>query len=63
MKPEDLKHRGRDKWHIMQELDAWFTFKCHTVSLEDLHMEERLLKFVDATPDLFAVKIRFHRSC
>ena len=33
MKPKDEKHPSRDKWHIMQQLDAWYAFRCHTLYL------------------------------
>ena len=63
LKPEDMKHRDRDRWHIMQQLDAWYTFKRHTVHLDDMAMQERLVTSIKSTPDPFAVGIRYHRSC
>ena len=63
MLPEDTKHPGRDKWHIIQQWDAWNVFKCHTVHLEDESMRNILIVLIDSTPDLFAAEIRYHRSC
>ena len=63
MKPEDQKHPGRDKWHTMEQMEAWYAFRCHTVHLEDQDMRDRLLTFIGSTSDPFAVEIRYHRSC
>lgn len=63
MKPEDEKHPTRDRWHIMQTMDAWYAFKAHTVYLQDIRMRDRILTIIDAIPDPFAAEIRYHRSC
>lgn len=63
MKPEDVKHPGRDKWHIIQTMDAWHAFKAHTVHLEDIAMRDRILALMDSNPDPFASEFRYHRSC
>ena len=47
----------------MQQLDAWYTFKRHTMHLDDMAMRERLVTFIKSTPDPFAVEITYHRSC
>ena len=47
----------------MQQLDAWYTFKRHTMHLDDMAMRERLVTFIKSTPDPFAVGITYHRSC
>ena len=47
----------------MQQLNAWYAFKRHTVYLEDLSMRERLITFIESTTDPFAAEIRYHRSC
>ena len=63
MKPEDTKHPGRDRWCLLQQTDAWHTFKNHTVYLEDASMRDRILTVIANTTDPFAVEIRYHRSC
>lgn len=61
MKPEDLKHSN--KLCIIQQWNAWNTFKGHTIHLEDTQMRDRILSVIDSTPDPFASEIRYHRSC
>ena len=63
MKPEDTKHPGRDRWCLLQQMDAWHTFKNHTMYLEDASMCDRILTVIANTTDPFAVEIRYHRSC
>ena len=63
MKPEDTKHPGRDRWCFLQQMDAWHTFKDHTVYLEDASMRDRILTVIANTRDPFAVEIRYHPSC
>lgn len=63
MQPEDEKHPSRDRWHIMQTMNAWYAFKAHTVYLQDSRMRDRILTLIDAIPDPFAAEIRYHRSC
>ena len=63
MKPEDTKHPGRDRWCLQQEMDAWHTFKNHTIYLEDASMRARILTVIANTTDPFAVEIRYHHSC
>ena len=65
MKATAEKHPTRDKWHVMQTMDAWYAFKAHmTVYLEeDSDMRDRILALIDAVRDPFAVDIRYHRSC
>ena len=62
MQPEDEKHPSRDRWHIMQTLNAWYVSKAHTVYLQDSRMRDHILTLVDAIPDLFTAEIRYHRS-
>ncbi len=61
MKPEDRKHSRT--LSIIQQWNAWHSFKSHTVYLEDDEMRDRILKVIDATPDPFAAEVRYHRSC
>ena len=64
MKARNEKHPTRDKWHIMQTVDAWYAFKAHmTVYLEDSDMHDRILAVINAIHDPFAAEIRYHRSC
>ena len=63
MKPEDTKHRGRHRWCLLQQMDAWHTFKNHTIYLEDASMRDRILIVIAYTTDPFAVEIRYHRYC
>ena len=63
MKPEDTKHPGRGRWCLLQQVDAWHTFKNHTMYLEDTSMCDRILTVIANTIDPFAVEIRCHRSC
>ena len=58
MKPQDRKHPGRDKWHILEQWNTWYEFKAHTVHLDDDNMRDRILIVIDATTE-----IRYHRSC
>ena len=48
MKARDEKHPTRDKWHLMQTMDAWYAFKVHTVYLKDSVMRDRILALMDA---------------
>ena len=61
MKPEDLNNSKT--LCIIQQWNAWNTFKSHTIHLEDDQMRERILTVIDSTPDPFASEIRYHRSC
>ena len=62
MKARDEKHPTRDKWHLMQTVDAWYAFNAHmTVYLEESDMRDRILALIDAIRDPFAVDIRYHR--
>jgi hypothetical protein len=63
MQPEDKKHPGRNKWHIIQQWDAWNMFKGHTVHINDESLRRRLISVIDSTPDPFAAEIRYHRPC
>ena len=63
MKPEDTNHPGRDRWCLLQQIDAWHTFKNHTIYLEDASMRDRILTVIANTTDPFAIEIRYHRSC
>ena len=63
MKPEDTKHSGRDRWCLLQQMDAWHTFKNHTMHLEDASVRDCILTVIANTTDPFDVEIRYHRSC
>eukprot|EP00794_Sanderia_malayensis_P017851 gene17851-19634_t len=63
MKPEDKKNPGRDRWHLLQQMNSWNTFKRHTMYLEDATMRECILAVIRCTPDPFAAEIRYHKSC
>ena len=47
----------------MQTLDGWYSFKSHTIYLEDDVMRNRILAIIDSTQDPFAIEIRYHHSC
>ncbi len=51
MKPEDTKHPRQGKLYLLQQEDAWMTFKSHTVYLEDDAMRDRILAVIDAIND------------
>ena len=44
-------------------MDAWHTFKNHTIYLEDASMRDHILTVIANTTDAFAVEIRYHHSC
>lgn len=60
----DLKHKGRDcKPHLQSAIDAWQNFRRLTVFLEYETMWDRMCTSIAATPDPFAIDIRYHRGC
>ena len=61
MKPQDRKNSN--PLCIIQQWNAWNTFKSHTVYLQDAQMRDRIVTLIDTTPDPFATEIRYHRSC
>ena len=65
MKPEEAKHPGRDRWCLLQQMDAWHTFKNHmyTIYLEDASLRDRIFTVIANITDPFAVEIRYHSSC
>ena len=53
LKARDEKHPTRDKWHLMQTMDAWYAFNAHmTVHLEDSDMRDHILALIDAVTRL-----------
>ena len=63
MKSEDTKRPGRDRWCLLQLMDAWLTFKNHTIYLEDASMHDCILTVIANTADPFAVDIRYNSFC
>ena len=63
IKPEDKKNPERDKWRLLQQLNAWNTFKRHTLYFEDATIRERILAVVRCMLDAFAGEIRYHKCC
>ena len=65
MKGKDDRHvdRSKSKFYIISTYTAWYTFKRHTINLEDEVMRERITSLIHSTDDPFAVEIRYHESC
>ena len=62
IKPQDRKNSN--PLCIIQQGNAWNTFKSHTIYLQDAqNMRDRIVTLIDTTPDPFATEIRYHRSC
>ena len=67
-KGPDKKHSSRksSKLHFISPLQAWSSFKRHTVLLKDDEIRMRittLIDFIDSGTDIFAIEVRYHYSC
>ena len=67
-KGPDKKHPNRksSKLHLISSLQAWSSFKGHTILLEDDEIRTSittLIDFMDSGTYPFAIDMRYHHSC
>ena len=55
MKEDDIKHGN--PLGIIQQDNAWESFKEHTIHLQNPEMRKRILTLIDSTSDPFAAEI------
>ena len=63
MKPEDLKHDKKNKFHRIEQRRASHHFCASTAYIQDVEMHKRLVAFLTATPDPFAMDVFYRKKC